>query len=75
MILSEIIDIIKQKGEVCETELYTMVDADRGLVNHAVEQLVRKKVIIEVNFETDCRGCSMKCSARNGKVYRMKDNL
>jgi len=70
MLLSEIKRIISERGEVCVTELYSTLDADKELINHALYQLASKGVIIEVVPEKHCRGCMMNCQVRGEKVYR-----
>lgn len=71
MLLSEIRNIIAARGEVCISEIYAAVDADRGLVDHALYQLLAKGIIIEVVPEKHCAGCMMNCSIKGEKVYRL----
>jgi len=71
--ISEIKRIISERGEVCLSELYSLTGEERGLVDHAVNQLVSKGIITEVDYKMECRGCSMKCSARGERVYRLAE--
>lgn len=70
MIISDIKKLISERGEICLSEIYSAVDADRGLIDHALYQLAAKGVIIEVNPEKHCAGCMMNCGVRGEKVYR-----
>lgn len=71
MLLSEIKNIIKERGEVCVSEIYSAVDADKGLIDHALYQLLAKGVIIEVVPEKHCAGCLMNCNIKGEKIYRL----
>lgn len=71
MLMSEIRQLFVERGELCVSEIRNHVRADAGLVEHAIEQLAAKGFIVEVNYKTECRGCSMNCSARGERVYRL----
>ena len=71
MLLSEIKNIIKERGEVCVSEIYSAVDADKGLIDHALYQLLAKGIIIEVVPEKHCTGCLMNCNIKGEKIYRL----
>ncbi|HOP29475.1 MAG TPA: FeoC-like transcriptional regulator [Spirochaetota bacterium] len=71
MLLAEIKRLVEKRGEVCASEIYAAVDADRGLVDHALYQLMAKGVIIEVVAEKHCTGCMMNCSVKGEKIYRL----
>lgn len=70
MLLADIKKIIQERGEVCISEIYATVDADRGLVDHALYQLQAKGLIIEVVPEKHCAGCLINCNIKGEKVYR-----
>ncbi len=70
MLLSEVKKIIEARGEICISEIYAAVDADRGLVDHALYQLLAKGIIIEVVPEKHCAGCMMNCAVKGEKIYR-----
>ena len=71
MLLTDIKRVIQERGEVCISEIYAAVDADRGLVDHALYQLLAKGIIIEVVPEKHCAGCLMNCNIKGEKVYRL----
>lgn len=71
MVLSEVKNLISSRGEICISEIYSAIDADRGLVDHALYQLMAKGVIIEVIPEKHCAGCMMNCAVKGEKVYRI----
>ena len=71
MIASEVKRFISEKGEACISEIYAAIDADRGLVDHALYQLVAKGIITEAEADKHCRGCMMNCSVRGEKIYRL----
>ena len=71
MLMSEIKRLFLENSELCVSEIRNRVNADTGLVEHAIEQLMAKGFIVEVNYKTECRGCSMNCSARGERVYRL----
>lgn len=71
MLLSDIKNIIAARGEVCISEIYAAVKADRGLVDHALYQLMAKGIIVEVAPEKHCTGCMMNCNIKGEKVYRI----
>jgi len=71
MIISEIKKLITERGEICISEIYAAVKADRGLVDHALYQLAAKGIIIEVDTEKHCTGCMMNCSVKGEKIYRL----
>lgn len=71
MLLAEIKKLIAERGEVCVSEIYAALGADRGLVDHALYQLAAKGVIIEVIPEKHCTGCLMNCSVKGEKIYRL----
>ncbi|HPS57360.1 MAG TPA: FeoC-like transcriptional regulator [Spirochaetota bacterium] len=73
--MSEIKHLFKENRELCVSEIHNRVNSDRGLIEHAIEQLVAKGFIVEVNYKTECRGCSMNCSARGERAYRLADSL
>lgn len=71
MIMSRIRQMFLENSELCVSEIKNRIDADPGLVEHAIEQLAAKGYIVEVNYSRECRGCSMNCSARGERVYRL----
>ena len=71
MMLGEIKYLFKESREMSLSEIQSRVNADMGLVEHAVKQLVAKGFLVEVNYESECRGCSMKCSSRGERVFRL----
>jgi len=71
MILREIKNIIKERGEICLSELYSLVDADKGLVDQVLSDLLGKRIITEVVTERACKGCPMKCNERGERVFRL----
>ncbi len=71
MIISEIKKIITERREICISEIYAAVDADRGLVDHALYQLLAKGIIVEVVPEKHCAGCLMNCNIKGEKIYRL----
>jgi len=71
MLLTGIKKIISERGEVCVTELYSSFDADKELIDHALNQLISKGIIIEVVPEKHCKGCMMNCQVRGEKIYRL----
>lgn len=75
MLMSEIKQLFIDKRELCISEIRNHVKADDGLVEHAIEQLIAKGFIVEMNYKTECRGCSMNCSARGERVYRLSGKL
>ncbi len=71
MIISEIKKLITERGEICISEIYAAINADRGLVDHALYQLLAKGIITEVVPEKHCAGCLMNCNIKGEKVYRL----
>ncbi len=70
MIVSDIKSLIKERGELCRSEICALIDADNGLIDLALVQLAEKGVILEVIPQMHCKGCPMKCDARGEKMYR-----
>ena len=75
MLMSDIKQLFIENRELCVSEIRNRVNADTGLVEHVVDQLEAKGFIVEVNYKAECRGCSMNCSARGERVYRLADKL
>ncbi len=71
MILREIKNIIKERGEICLSELYPLIDADKGLVDQVLSDLLEKNIITEVVTDRACKGCPMKCNERGERVFRI----
>jgi len=71
MILREIKNIIKERGEICLSELSSLIDADKGLIDQVLSDLLEKKVITEVITDRACKGCPMKCNERGERVFRI----
>jgi hypothetical protein len=71
MILRDIKKIIEERGQVCISELYSLTDADKGLVDQVLSDLLEKRIIIEVVTESACKGCSMRCNERGERVFRL----
>jgi hypothetical protein len=71
MILRDIKRVIEERGEICLSELYSLIDADKGLVDQVLRDLIEKKIITEVITERACNGCPMKCNERGERVFRL----
>jgi predicted transcriptional regulator len=71
MILIELKTLIKERGEICLSELYSLVDSDRGLIDQAIFELLQKGIITEIDTERACKGCPMKCNTQGEKVFRI----
>jgi hypothetical protein len=71
MILRDIKKIIEERGEICLSELYSLTDADKGLVDQVISDLIGKKIITEVVTGNSCKGCPMKCNERGERVFRL----
>lgn len=71
MILRDIKKLIQERGEICLSELYSLIDADKGLIDQALLELSEKGVISEVVTERACRGCPVNCNTRGERVFRI----
>lgn len=75
MLMSDIKKMFIENRELCVSEICSRTGTDRGLVEHAIEQLAAKGFIVEVDYKSECRGCSVNCSARGERAYRLAGNL
>jgi len=71
MLLREIKFLIEKRREICQSEIYAAIDADNGLIDQALSELLLKGIISEVNSDGACRGCPMKCNIQSEKIYRI----
>jgi len=71
MLLREIKSLIEERREICRSEIYSAIDADNGLIDQALSELLLKGIISEVKPDEACRGCPMKCDMRREKIYRI----
>ncbi len=71
MILREVKTLIKERGEICLSELYSAIKGERGLIDQAIFELIEKEIIIEVNTERACKGCPMNCNTHGERVFRI----
>lgn len=70
MLLRDIIDFIEKNGEVCLSEIYASIPAEKNLVDHALWQLESKGLVAVSETGTRCSGCTMACDKVPEKVYR-----
>jgi len=71
MILRDVKTLIRERGEICLSEMYSLIDGDRGLVDQAIFELLERGVIVEINTERACKGCPMSCSTKGERVFRI----
>lgn len=70
MLLKEIKSLIETRGEICHSEIYSVIDADRGLIDQALSELLVKGVITEAVNNGVCKGCPVKCNIYNERIFR-----
>ena len=71
MLLREIKSLIEERMEICVSEIYSAVDADRGLVDQALSELLYKGIITEIKYNGACKGCPMKCDIQVERIFRI----
>lgn len=71
MLLREIKALIEARGEICQSEIYSAVDADTGLVDQALSELLLKGIITEIVNDGACKGCPMRCVVRGERIFRI----
>lgn len=70
MLLGEIKTLIETRVEICQSEIYSVIKADRGLIDQALSELLAKGIISEVMNPGLCKGCLVKCNIFNERVFR-----
>lgn len=70
MLLREIKSLIEGRGEICLSEIYSIIEADRGLIDQAVSELLHKGIIKEIIYDGACKGCPVNCNIRGEKILR-----
>jgi predicted transcriptional regulator len=71
MLLREIKSLIMRRGEVCQSEVYSAIDADRGLIDQAVSELLAKGIIKEITNNGICKGCPAGCKIQTERLFRI----
>jgi len=71
MVLREVKTLIKERGEICLSEIYSRIDGDKGLIDQALFELEEKGIITEIDSNRACKGCPMNCSSRGEKIFRI----
>ena len=71
MLISELKTLIEEKGEICSSEIFAIIKADKGLIEHALNQLKLKGIIEEVIPQKHCQGCLAQCNIKSEKIYRV----
>ncbi|HNX25043.1 MAG TPA: hypothetical protein PKG60_13430 [Spirochaetota bacterium] len=70
MILRDVKTLIQSRGEICLSEIYILIEGDKGLIDQALFELLEKGIIKEINPERACKGCPMKCNTRGERIFR-----
>jgi hypothetical protein len=71
MLLRDIKTLIKERSEICLSEIYSSIEADRGLIDQALSELLVKGIISEITSDRACKGCPMKCNIQGERVFRI----
>jgi hypothetical protein len=71
MLLRDLKALINERSEICLSEIYSSIEADRGLIDQALSELLIKGIISETNSGRACKGCPMKCNIQGERVFRI----